>query len=115
MRATRRMNLIAILAVVSARSPRLTKAQKAYLSQVQTESDSELFGLIAGIVGKVALNAGAKAVSKLANKKKNKAQSDSMSPGSVAAAYARAQVGKGYSQSARLGPKSFDCSGLVYT
>lgn len=35
------------------------------------------------------------------------------SPGSVAASYAKAQVGKGYSQQARLGPNSFDCSGLV--
>jgi hypothetical protein len=35
-------------------------------------------------------------------------------PGQIAADYARAQVGKGYSQQNRLGPSSFDCSGLVY-
>jgi len=35
-------------------------------------------------------------------------------PGQIAANYARAQVGKGYSQQNRLGPSSFDCSGLVY-
>jgi len=42
-------------------------------------------------------------------------ESDSMNGGSTAASFARAQVGKGYSQAARLGPNSFDCSGLVKT
>jgi cell wall-associated NlpC family hydrolase len=115
MRVVLLVALIALFALVSARSSRTNK--KASLAQaVITESDSEFFGLIAGIIGRVALKQGAKAIAgKIAGNKKEKTQSDaeSMGPGDAAANFARAQVGKGYSQAARLGPNSFDCSGLV--
>jgi cell wall-associated NlpC family hydrolase len=115
------------------------------VEHIQTESDAEAFGMLAGIYGAAAFKHGRqqiKRIHKVGNrihKHANKlhrevkaeiaevaaevesdlaeiremADSEAFSPASVAVAYARAQVGKGYSQQARLGPNSFDCSGLV--
>jgi cell wall-associated NlpC family hydrolase len=44
----------------------------------------------------------------------NEEESDTMDAGSAAAEWAKAQVGKKYSQTSRDGPNSYDCSSLVY-
>jgi cell wall-associated NlpC family hydrolase len=92
------------------------KVGKAYVGQkyglqlADTQAEKFKIGKVLKGVGKVALKVG-----KAYANAHGVPLSETSSPGDSAASFARAQVGKGYSQAARLGPNSFDCSGLVKT